>query len=75
MVIEIYWTKTDPNNDKILVLITRLSKIDKNKKSALATVQLGRGNRTQTLINTKGRDTNHSYVEVLKILNTCVSRN
>ena len=65
MVIEIYWTKTDPNNDKILVLITRLSKIDKTKKSALATVQLGRGNRTQNLINTKGRDTNHSYVEVL----------
>ena len=54
MVAEKEWTKTDPKDDKILALKTCLSKLDKNKTSFLETFQGGRGNRTQTCINTKG---------------------
>ena len=59
------WTKTDPKDDKIIVLTTRLSKLEKDKTSVLATVQVGRANITQTRTKIKRRDPNKSYAEGL----------
>ena len=59
-------TKTVPKDDKIIALITCLTKLENTKTSVLATVQGGGGgNRTQTRTNTKVRDPNNSYVEVI----------
>ena len=35
------WTKTDPKDAKIIALTTRLSKLEKNITSVLATFQRG----------------------------------
>ena len=59
------WTKTYPNDAKILVLTTRLSKLDQYKASVLSTVQGGGGKKTRTLTKTKMRGTNKSSVEGL----------
>ena len=40
------WTKTDPKNDKILALTTRLFRLDKNKTYVLAKFQGGGFNIT-----------------------------
>ena len=50
-------TKTDPKDAKILALKNRLSKLDKNKNSLLATIQVVGGNITHTHTNTKGMGT------------------
>ena len=59
---------TDPEDDKILALPTRLSKLEKNKTSVLEKVQGGGGNITHNHTNSKGRYPNKSYVQVLNNL-------
>ena len=71
MVSEQEWTNTDSKDSKIIALENRVSKLDKNKTPVLATVQGGEGNINQTHTNTKGRETNKSYVEGLKNLEYC----
>ena len=69
------WTKTDPKDDKIIVLTTRLSKLEKDKTSVLATVQGGRANTTQTRTKIKRRDPNESYAEGLaNIESWCITK-
>ena len=64
MVAAKYWTKKEIKDAKIIVLTTRLYKLQK-KTSILETVQGGGGNITQTRANTKGREPNMIYVEGL----------
>ena len=58
-------TKKYPKGAKIIDLTTSSSYLDKDKTSVLETVQRGGVKITQTRTNTKGRDTNKSYVEGL----------
>ena len=46
-----------------------MSKLYKNKTSVFEIVQGVGGNRTHTCTNTKGREPNNNYSEVIKILN------
>ena len=57
--------KIDPKDAKTLALETNLSKLEENKTSVLATVQVVGGNRTQThtTTDTKVRYPSKSYAE------------
>ena len=59
------WTKIDPKYEKSIALTTHMSNSDKEKTFVLGTVQGRGGYRTHTHTNTKGRDPNKSYVEVI----------
>ena len=62
------WTNTYPKDSKILSLTNRLSKLDKNKTSALTKSQGVGGNSTQKRIKTKGIDPQKRYAEVFNNL-------
>ena len=57
--------KKESKDDNIISLPTHLSKLYKDKTSILETVQRRGGKTTQTCNNTKVREQNKSYIEVL----------
>ena len=65
------WTKKYIKDAKIITLTTRLYKLDKIKTSVLVTVQGEGGNKTQNRTNTKGRDPNKIYVQLINNIQSC----